>query len=120
MELGALLYQFKNESALRFATNKEHQGGRRKSDYSDADVECFKYDVLNGMRIIDAAKEHGIPLSTARGLLPKVNKPKDRELAVELLNKRLMGVIDYSYRKIARKSGYSHAGITRIKRELQS
>ena len=117
-EVGSVLFHFRNEGALRTMANADHQGGKRKSDYSDADVLSFKYDVANGAKIIEAAKEHGIPVTTARGLVPKIKKTKDRVLAVSLLKKKISGEIDISFRSIARKSGYTDGGILRIKKEL--
>jgi hypothetical protein len=117
MILGDLAYQFKNENALRYGTNVNNQGGKRKNDYSDADVVSFKHDVAGGVRISDAAKEHGIPISTARTLVPKVKAPKNRALAMTLLKQKLSGELDSSYREIGRKSGYTCSGILRMKRE---
>tara|TARA_R100000951_G_scaffold114774_2_gene120800 strand:- start:188 stop:559 length:372 start_codon:yes stop_codon:yes gene_type:complete len=115
--LGDLEYQFRNEGPLRYGTNINNIGGKRKHDYSDADIVSFKYDVANGAKIIDAAKEHGIPLSSARALIPKVKRPKNKPLALEMLKKKISGEIDCSYAHIARESGYTRPGISRIKNE---
>lgn len=115
MILGDLAYQFRNEEVLRNGTNIKNQGGKRKGEYSDADVVSFKHDVANGVMITVAAKEHGIPISTARTFVPRVNKPKNRELALSLLKQKLAGEINCSFRSIARKTGYTDPGILRIK-----
>jgi hypothetical protein len=116
-EVGGILFHFRNEGPLRYGTNINNQGGKRKAEYSDADVISFKHDVANGVRISDAAKEHGIPISTARTLVPKVKAPKNRALAMTLLKQKLSGELDSSYREIGRKSGYTCSGILRMKRE---
>jgi hypothetical protein len=116
-EVGGILFHFRNEVDLRYGTNINNQGGKRKAEYSDADIESFKYDVANGARISDAAKEHGIPVSTARTFVPRVKKPKNRKLALSLLKQKALGDIDSSYRDIAKESGYTCSGILRIKNQ---
>ena len=117
MILGDLAYQFRNEEVLRNGTNINNQGGKRKSEYSDADIVSFKYDVANGAMITEAAKEYGIPISTARTFVPRVKAPKNRKLALSLLKQKISGEIDCSDRAIGRKSGYTGSGIARIRNQ---
>lgn len=112
-----MLYQFRNENALRFGRK---EGKRKEKSYTNKDVDNFIKDVKNGMPASDAAKLHGIPQGTAHGLKPdELKKKRNKPLAIDLLKKKESGVIDISYAAICRLSNYEKTAVKAFKVKIQ-
>tara|TARA_R100000951_G_scaffold51824_1_gene43670 strand:- start:2568 stop:2936 length:369 start_codon:yes stop_codon:yes gene_type:complete len=120
MNIDGLLYQFKNEEALRSERGKDHARLKKKSRkvHSAETVKKFKDAIKNGARLLDAAKKYGIPTSTARGMVPNSRKPEQRKLAVSMVKMKLNGELCVTDKLIATRTGYSTHSIGYIRTEL--
>ncbi len=120
MNIDGLLYQFKNEEALRSERGKDHARLKKKSRkvHSAETVKKFKDAIKNGARLLDAAKKYGIPTSTARGMVPNSRKPEQRKLAVSMVKMKLNGELCVTDKLIATRTGYSTHSIGYIRAEL--
>ena len=120
MNINGLIYQFKNEEALRF---QQKIGKREDKAYVTADVEQFKKDLHNGKTIKQSAIDNKKPIGTAYRHVPdELKANRDKELARDLIIKRLKGEISTSFPKIGLLCGYSRSAArvmaNKIKKEL--
>tara|TARA_R110002020_G_scaffold248376_1_gene462365 strand:- start:3983 stop:4351 length:369 start_codon:yes stop_codon:yes gene_type:complete len=120
MNINGLIYQFKNEEALRF---QQKIGKREEKAYDVKDVEQFKEDLHNGKTIKQAAIDNKMPIGTAYRYVPdELKANRDKEQARDLIIKRLKGEISISFPKIGLLCGYSRSAArvmaNKIKKEL--
>ncbi len=103
MNIDGLLYQFKNEEALRAGDVTP----RPEKDYSKPDIEQFKKDMIAGAKIAEAAKKNNIPTGSCYRYVPdECKKVKDKELALKLMTKKTSGKIKLTYKAITKLCGY--------------